>query len=100
MSGAGTGPSLTVLVSEGCPGCARAARLVAELRSRRPDVRATLVDVDVLGPGDLPGGVVGTPTWVLDGRPRWLGNPSLAELLRALLPAQAPAPSPTAPPHP
>ncbi len=41
-----------------------------------------MVDLDRLPPGHpLPAGLVGTPTYLLDGRVRWLGNPDPDELL-------------------
>ena len=48
----------------------------------RPGAAAELVELDRTPPGEqVPSGVVGTPTYVLDGRVRWLGNPSPEELL-------------------
>ncbi|MDP9431469.1 MAG: thioredoxin family protein [Actinomycetota bacterium] len=79
-----TPPGLTVYVSVACPGCARARELVALLRRDRPSAAVAVVDLDQLPRRDaLPAGVVATPTYVLDGRVRWLGNPSLAELVAA-----------------
>ncbi len=41
-----------------------------------------MVDLDRLPPGHpLPAGLIGTPTYLLDGRVRWLGNPDPDELL-------------------
>lgn len=41
------------------------------------------MDLDRLPPGQpLPSGLMGTPTYLLDGRVRWLGNPAADELLR------------------
>ncbi len=77
-------PRLSVLVSAGCPGCVRARYLVEEVRARHPDLETRVVDLDKEGSGPLPRAVVGTPTWLLDGRTRWLGNPSLDEVTRAL----------------
>ncbi|MDP9407638.1 MAG: DsbA family protein, partial [Actinomycetota bacterium] len=43
-----------------------------------------MVDLDRLPRGRMtPEGLVGTPTYVLDGQVRWLGNPSPGELLTA-----------------
>ncbi len=40
------------------------------------------MDLDRLPPGQpLPSGLVGSPTYPLDGRVRWLGNPAADELL-------------------
>jgi hypothetical protein len=75
---------LTVLVSGACPGCARARALVQEVRTRHPGLDVRVVDLDAEPGYRLPAGVVGTPSWLLDGHLRWAGNPSLGELGRAL----------------
>jgi hypothetical protein len=76
------GPQLRVYVAVGCAGCVRARELVAQLTRDRPGAGVELVDLDRLPPGyPVPPGLVGTPTYVLDGRVRWLGNPAVDELL-------------------
>lgn len=55
-----------------------------EVRARHPGLDVRVVDLDEEPGYGLPVGVVGTPSWLLDGRPRWAGNPSLADLGRAL----------------
>jgi hypothetical protein len=57
---------------------------VQQVRTRHPGLDVRVVDLDEEPGYHLPTGVVGTPTWLLDGRPRWSGNPSLAELGRVL----------------
>jgi hypothetical protein len=57
---------------------------VQQVRTRHPGLDVRVVDLDEEPGYRLPTGVVGTPTWLLDGRPRWSGNPSLAELGRVL----------------
>jgi hypothetical protein len=74
---------LQVYVSAACPSCLRATELVTQLRQMRPGAAAQLVDLDRTAPGAEPAGLVGTPTYVLGGRLRWLGNPSAEELLAA-----------------
>ncbi len=75
-------PQLHVYVSAACASCRRTRELVTELRRLRPGAAVALVDIDRLEPDARPTGVVGTPTYVLHGRVRWLGNPSTEELLR------------------
>ena len=85
----GGGPSrgavrLSVYVTASCAGCVRARELVEDLLLTRPGAQVATVDLDRLPPGHaLPSPLVGTPTYVLDGRVRWLGNPSMRELLTA-----------------
>jgi hypothetical protein len=72
---------LQVYVSAGCLGCVRAGELVAHLRRARPGAAVETIDLDRAPPEALPVGLVGTPTYRLGGRVRWLGNPSAEELL-------------------
>ncbi|WP_198588071.1 hypothetical protein [Geodermatophilus chilensis] len=72
---------LQVYVSAACTSCRRAGELVSELRRLRPGAAVELVDLDRLHPGARPASLVGTPTYVLRGRVRWLGNPSPEDLL-------------------
>jgi hypothetical protein len=74
-------PQLQIYVSETCASCRRAWELVTELRRLRPGAAVALVDIDRLEPDARPTDLVGTPTYVLRGRVRWLGNPSAEELL-------------------
>lgn len=73
-----------MLVSAACPGCARSRALVQEVRARHPGLDVRVVDLDAEPGYRVPVGVLGTPSWLLDGHPRWAGNPSLAEVGRAL----------------
>ncbi|MDP9497025.1 MAG: thioredoxin family protein [Actinomycetota bacterium] len=76
------GPRLQVYVTAACGTCIRTQELVAQLRRSRPGAAVEVVDLDQLPPGHpLPAGLVGTPTYYLDGRVRWLGNPDPADLL-------------------
>ncbi len=74
-------PQLQVYVSQTCASCRRAGELVTELRRLRPGAAVALVDIDHMEADARPAGLVGTPTYVLRGRVRWLGNPSVEELL-------------------
>ena len=74
---------LEVYIDQDCFACSRAEAIAREIGERFPAVRVTVVDRAVEeGPhGHL---VVATPTYVLNGRIFKLGNPSVAELERAL----------------
>ena len=75
---------MRVYVAAACAGCIRARELVADLRRSRPRAAVEVVDLNRPSGGHAPpAGLVGTPTYVLDGRVRWLGNPSAGELLAA-----------------
>ncbi len=73
-------PLLEVYVTAGCLGCVRAEELVAHLRRTRPGADVRTIDLD-RSPEACPADLVGTPTYRLGGRVRWLGNPSEEELL-------------------
>lgn len=75
-------PILQVYVSADCHGCVRARELVASLRRARPDAAVQTIDLDRSAQA-RPADLVGTPTYRLGGRVRWLGNPSEQELLAA-----------------
>ena len=77
------GPLLQVYVATGCLGCVRATELVAHLRRTRPGADVETIDLDRSPPEARPAGLVGTPTYRLGGRVRWLGNPSAEELVAA-----------------
>jgi hypothetical protein len=76
-------PLLQVYVSAACRSCLRARELVILLRRLRSGAAVQLIDLDRVPSGIRPAGLVGTPTYVLGGRVRWLGNPSAEELLAA-----------------
>ncbi len=76
------GPLLEVYVTAGCLGCVRATELVAHLRRTRPGADVERIDLD-RSPEARPADLVGTPTYRLGGRIRWLGNPSAEDLVAA-----------------
>ena len=75
-------PLLEVYVTAGCLGCVRATELVAHLRRARPGADVRTIDLD-RSPEACPADFVGTPTYRLGNRVRWLGNPSEEELIAA-----------------
>ncbi|MDQ3990317.1 MAG: hypothetical protein M3291_14205 [Actinomycetota bacterium] len=74
---------MRVFVSAGCATCQRARELVDVVRRLRPQQPVEVVDLDVVA-RPMPGGVVGTPTFLLGERIVSLGNPAVAELLATL----------------
>jgi hypothetical protein len=82
-------PRLDVYVSRDCVGCAEALRL-AEVAARRfPAIAVRVVDLE-REPEARPDNLVAVPTYMLDGRIVWLGNPHPADLLRHLEDALGP----------
>ncbi len=72
---------LDIYVSETCWACEEARRIVADLAPQYPDFTIELHDVSN---GHTPSQVFATPTYVLDGRTIFLGNPTLEELKNKL----------------
>lgn len=85
-------PLLQVYVAPGCAGCRTALEIVEALRHARPDQRVDVIDISDDPELPLPDGVVGTPTYLLNGRVISLGNPELPELLTKLDAATDPTP--------
>lgn len=77
-------PLLQVYVAPGCAGCRIALTIVEALRHARPDQRVDVIDISDDPAMPLPDGVVGTPTYLLNGRVISLGNPKLTDLLTKL----------------
>lgn len=75
-------PRLEVYVSSHCGGCGEAVRLAREAAARFPGVDVRLVDLD--DGGTMPQVVVAVPTYVMDGRVVWLGNPAPEDLYARL----------------
>ncbi len=73
---------LDVYVARHCSGCREARRLAGEVAARFASVDVRVIDLD--DGGIAPELVVAVPTYVLDGRVAWLGNPSPEELFSRL----------------
>ena len=71
---------LRIYVSAHCHGCDTARERAQHLRTLRPDVPVTLVDVEAPGV-EVPPKVIGTPIYTWNDRVVFLGNPSLEDLL-------------------
>jgi len=74
---------LDIYVEKGCLGCRRALSLAAEIAGRFPQVPVRVVDLSS-GGGEHRDQITATPTFVLNGATFSLGNPSSAELQRAI----------------
>ncbi len=71
---------LRIYVLAQCLGCTIARERAQRLRTLRPEVPVTLVDVEAPD-ADLPRNVIGTPTYTWNDRVVFMGNPSEQELL-------------------
>ena len=80
-------PKLDVYITEECRACAEARRIVADLSPKFPEVDIELRD---LSDERKPSSVFATPTYILDGRTIFLGNPTRDELSQKLNIAQSP----------
>ncbi len=76
---------LDVYISETCWSCGEAKQIVADLRPQFPSITMELRDI---GDERRPGSVFATPTYVLDGRTIFLGNPTREQLRQKLTDAQ------------
>ncbi|MDD2857185.1 MAG: thioredoxin family protein [Candidatus Nanopelagicales bacterium] len=87
MCGASTqAPHLTVLVADHCVACRRTPQVLAEIAELVPGLTVSVIDVDR---EDAPVGItlIGTPTYLVDGKVVSLGNPEprrIADLLEGL----------------
>ena len=74
--------ALQIVVAPSCPGGDVARRLAQEAARRFPAVQVELIELD--GQREPPEGVVATPTYLLNGRVTWLGNPYPEDLFHRL----------------
>ena len=72
---------LEIYVSETCWACEEAKRIIADLAPQYPDFAIELRDVS---DERKPSHVFATPTYILDGRTIFLGNPTREELKNKL----------------
>lgn len=74
---------VSIYVARHCSVCAYAYEIAALIRRDFPDIAVRLVDVaEAAEP--LPESVFATPTYLIDGRRWFLGNPSPAEVFETL----------------
>lgn len=72
--------ALDVYVARHCFGTAEAARLATEAAQRLPNINVRVVMLDEVQAADI-SSVSVTPSYFLDGRLLFLGNPGLDELV-------------------
>jgi len=73
--------TLQVYISDECWSCTETVRLVADITSYFPQLQVKVCDT---AHTPLPENVFAVPTYVLDGRILYLGNPTREELLSRL----------------
>jgi alkyl hydroperoxide reductase subunit AhpF len=78
-------PKLEVYISKGCWNCDESQRIVADMRAQFPKMNIRLHDMT---DDELPGNVFAVPTYVLNGRVLYVGNPRPDELKARLATAQ------------
>ncbi len=74
---------LEVYVQAGCLGCEHAQRLAREVKRRLPQAEARIIDL-ALSEGQVNPAVLAVPTYMVNSRVRYLGNPHLQDLLAEL----------------
>jgi glutaredoxin len=74
---------LRIFVDGGCPGCAEAHRLANVAQELLPRLDVELIDVTIEGTL-IPKQVFAVPTYVLNGKTQWLGNPDEIEFIQHL----------------
>ena len=78
---------LDVYISESCWSCDEARQIVADIKPQFPRMSIELRDI---GDERRPSSVFATPTYVLDGRTIFLGNPTREQLRQKLIDVQKP----------
>jgi len=74
-------PKLDVYIEDTCWACAESRKIVADVVSKVPSVDIELRSLD---DDRRPNAVFATPTYVLDGRVIYMGNPTREELIQKL----------------
>lgn len=72
---------LQVYITDDCWSCVETRRIVADVSPRFPGVLVEFLDMAV---GDRPDSVFAVPTYLLNGRVIFLGNPTRHELSQKL----------------
>ena len=81
-----TTPTLHVYIADDCWSCQETRRIVADVASQFPEVEIELRDINREQPDD----VFAVPTYVLNGRVIFLGNPTREKLCQKLAALQQP----------
>lgn len=74
-------PKLDIYIEDNCWSCAESRRIVSQIAPLVPEVE---IELRELTDQRKPEAVFATPTYVLDGRVIYLGNPDQEELLDKL----------------
>lgn len=74
---------LKIFMDGACPVCAEARRLADIAQEKLPQLQVALIDVTVDGI-PLPKQVFAVPTYMLNGKTLWLGNPDELEFIQHL----------------
>jgi hypothetical protein len=73
---------LQIFIEAGCYGCLRAQEIAAEMVKRFPALPIRLVDIGEAE--EVPESVFAVPTYQLNGKTVFLGNPTVEELATLL----------------
>lgn len=76
---------LTIYIAENCWSCQEAIRLADDIAPLFPSVTITLLD---LKKNPAPETVFAVPTYILNGKVAYLGNPTREQLIQKLTPHQ------------
>lgn len=79
--------ALQIYITENCWSCEEAVRIIADVAPRFPDVTFSMLDLET---NDHPEEVFAVPTYVLNGKVTYLGNPTREQLIEKLTAFQAP----------
>jgi hypothetical protein len=81
---------LQVYITDDCWSCAETRRIVADVAPHFPTVLVEFLDMTT---SDRPDSVFAVPTYMLNGRVIYLGNPTRMELSRQLTQALSQSPA-------
>jgi hypothetical protein len=81
---------LQIFVDGACPVCAEARRLANIAQEQLPLLQVALIDVTAEGVS-IPNAVFAVPTYMLNGKTLWLGNPKETEFIQHLKAASHPS---------
>jgi alkyl hydroperoxide reductase subunit AhpF len=73
--------ALHIYITENCWSCEEAVRIVAEVAPLFPNVTFSMLDLQT---NDHPEEVFAVPTYVLNGKLTYLGNPTREQLIEKL----------------
>ncbi|MBI2850546.1 MAG: hypothetical protein HYX80_05820 [Chloroflexi bacterium] len=79
---------LDIYVAKHCFGTAEALRIAAEVGRQLPDIEVKVTIFDEISRSEAPH-VIATPSYILNGKLLFLGNPRLAELVKKVRSVQS-----------